>query len=176
MIFLEVVREELERGRGNLLDMGCGSGLTTLIALKCGWEVVSVDREPRSLELMRKNLFMNKFSSRILVSDLFDGIPGSYREYFDLATFNPPYLSHTEDPISLREGLALIGGDVGWEVLKRFIKGSEEFMKSGGMVIFLAMIDWNITDMFDARKFNLMDIRRSDIQGEKFEIVKLERV
>ena len=176
LIFIRFVREELERDRGTLLDMGCGSGLITLFANRIGWNVISVDREPRSLILVRKNLSLNRCTSRPLVSDLFDGIPRGYMNEFDLATFNPPYLGYTGDPISLRDGLALFGGDGGWEILGRFINGSDRFMKSGGILMFLAMADWDITDLFDVKKFSLIDKRGVDIQGERFEIVKLERI
>jgi methylase of polypeptide subunit release factors len=53
-----------------IIDMGCGTGLLTLAALSRGCEVISIDREPRSLMVTRINSNINGLDPVLYLSDL----------------------------------------------------------------------------------------------------------
>ena len=175
LFLLGSVKRLLEKDDGRIMDMGCGVGLITLFASSLGWEVISVDREPLALENLRSNLAMNKLSSDLYLSDLFEGIPRKYEGSFDTISFNPPYLPHENIPIDRRADMALVGGENGHEVAEKFIRASSDFLKVGGRVIMLAYSSWvkkidigSIGSMIPNVKF-----KEKEIDGERFMIMEL---
>src|SRR3989338_8693399 len=72
-----------------LLDMGCGSGLLSIVANRVGASVTSCDINPEAVEATIQNAERNNASLRVLHSNLFSSIPDS--EKFDIIVFNPPY-------------------------------------------------------------------------------------
>ncbi|MFO8050531.1 MAG: methyltransferase [Thermoplasmatota archaeon] len=176
LYFLSKVAPHFENRTGNVLDMGTGTGLITLLAGSRGWEVLSVDREPRALMNLRENLRMNGLRSRLILSDLFGGIPRGFQDHFDIITFNPPYLTDAGVGLSGRERLAIIGGTEGWEVMKKFLSGSRSFLKKGGSLLLLLSASWNINDLIGNAPLEIVEIDEKDIQGEKFTAVELSRI
>lgn len=122
---------------GSLLDMGCGTGLLSLISASRGWETHSCDREPEALWLTRENLCKNGKMAIFHLSDLFSGIPRGYLSHFDLITFNPPYLSDIPTTADPRFELALNGGSMGLSVAISFLGASWRFLSERGKVIML---------------------------------------
>ncbi|HIE33458.1 MAG TPA: methyltransferase domain-containing protein [Thermodesulfobacteriaceae bacterium] len=53
-----------------VLDLGCGSGLLTLLAAKLGAMVTAVDRNPLCVALTKKNLEINGLSAEVLEEDV----------------------------------------------------------------------------------------------------------
>jgi ribosomal protein L11 methyltransferase len=50
----------LERERGSVLDLGCGSGVLSVAAAKLGFgPIVAIDREPAAVEAARRNAAAN---------------------------------------------------------------------------------------------------------------------
>lgn len=74
--------------KGRVLDLGCGWGPAGafLKRLNPEIELVMSDVNPRAVELARGNLALNGVEARVLLSDGFEGLDGSY----DAIVTNPP--------------------------------------------------------------------------------------
>jgi HemK-related putative methylase len=175
LLLIRSVQEHLTERKGTIMDMGCGVGLISLMSNKKGWDTISVDREPIALMNARKNHFLNDFKPQLFLSDLFEGIPRSYLRSFDLITFNPPYLSSSISQLDRRSELALIGGEHGLEVVKKFLMGSSMFLKDQGKVLLLGYEKWSgmINGSGLDPNLKISTSMGKDIDGERFVIYTL---
>jgi methylase of polypeptide subunit release factors len=159
------------------MDMGSGVGLISLLSCYRDWGTLSVDREPLALKNLRKNLVLNGFNAKLLLSDLFEGIPRSFLGSFDLITFNPPYLGDLSDHNDRRTDLPLVGGAYGFEVSEKFLRGSVDFLKPDGRIILLGYEKW--IDLMDISSTDLVMERSEmisrDIDGERFSVFNFKR-
>jgi HemK-related putative methylase len=175
LLLVKAVNEYLIEGKGMIMDMGCGVGLISLLSYKNGWKAISVDREPNALRNTRKNHMLNDFKPQLFLSDLFEGIPRSFLGSFDLITFNPPYLSASVFQFDRRSDLALVGGEQGSEVVKRFLMGSSKFLKDQGGILLLGYEEWSemIIRFASDLKLRVSCNIDKDIDGERFVIFTL---
>lgn len=108
-----------------VLDMGSGSGIQALGALKSGAKsVLCADIDSQSIrELKKKGL-------KTIRSDLFSNINGK----FDLIVFNPPYLPEDkrEDEESRK---ATTGGKKGDEIILRFLLKAKDYLETDGIIL-----------------------------------------
>src|SRR6187401_1733207 len=72
----------------SFLELGCGSGLVSIVAAKAGANVISSDLSLRALENTKRNANLNNVFLKIVYSDLFDSID---KTQFDWIVINPPY-------------------------------------------------------------------------------------
>jgi release factor glutamine methyltransferase len=72
----------------SFLELGCGSGLVSIVAAKAGAAVTSSDLSLRALENTKHNANLNNVFLKIVYSDLFDSID---KTQFDWIVINPPY-------------------------------------------------------------------------------------
>ena len=71
-----------------VLDLGCGSGVTTVFAAEIAKEVVASDISPAAIGNARKNCQAHNLANVVLLeSDMFEAIEGR----FDLIITHPPY-------------------------------------------------------------------------------------
>ncbi|NHN27433.1 methyltransferase [Flavobacterium jejuense] len=70
------------------LELGCGSGIISLLASKKGAKVLASDINEIALEFLNKNATKNNLSVITIQSDLFDSIENLN---FDYILINPPY-------------------------------------------------------------------------------------
>ena len=75
-----------------LLELGCGTGLISVIAAKSGAHVVASDLSLLAVENTKHNASQNRVSINIIHSDLFDGIE---KMTFDWIIVNPPYYARS---------------------------------------------------------------------------------
>lgn len=128
-----------------ILDLCCGSGC---IACALGHELpatrlTAVDISARALEVCRKNLALNRLSSRVLTmqADAAASAPLGLGK-FDMIVSNPPYIASTEiltlDPaVRDYEPLwALDGGPDGLRFYKSIIKYWKAVLRPGGWLLF----------------------------------------
>jgi release factor glutamine methyltransferase len=122
---------EKRTGAARIMDMGTGSGAVGLIiSKKTGRPVLCVDISPEALDVARRNARLLGVSDKTpcLCSDLFEGIREGER--FDLILANLPYIgaeewrSLTVDVRAFEPRSALVGGNHGTEVYKRFISAA----------------------------------------------------
>lgn len=117
---------------GRVLDMGVGSGIQALTAIKVPSvrEVMAVDINPAAVEALQKEIEKQKLRKiKAVQGDLFEEVGGS----FNVIIFNPPYLPQDKGI----EDLALYGGKKGWEISERFFKNVSHHLFPDGMVLFL---------------------------------------
>lgn len=124
--------------RGNILEMGCGSGLASLSSAKVHPEnfVLGVDVSLSAVRCAQSNADRNRISNALfLVSDMFSKV-GAQR--FDAIMFNPPYLP-TEKGERLQDPLnkAFDGGEDGRQVLNKFLSEFDPFLKPGGTLLLI---------------------------------------
>jgi len=113
----------------SFLDMGCGTGILGIHAAKLGAEVVAADVNPHAVECTKRNAHANDVKIRVVESDLFSRVPG----YFDVISFNPPYLPGKETSTSWIER-AWSGGEEGSEVAIRFLDQAWMHLNPGGSI------------------------------------------
>jgi HemK-related putative methylase len=116
----------------DFLEVGCGAGLITLKVAEQARSVVSVDVSLEAVRNTRENLRRNGLDQKCAVfqSDLLAAFGNASK--FSLIVFNPPYLP--QDDMSTNLDHALIGGQTGAEVTRKFILQSAKRLTKGGRV------------------------------------------
>jgi release factor glutamine methyltransferase len=115
-LLARAVHQTLRPGQ-RFLEVGCGAGLVSLVAARCGAEVVATDLNPHAVGLVQHNARQNGVAVRAVQTDLLGGVAGP----FDVVAFNPPYLPTT--PAEYVPGplnLAFDGGPDGNATVLRF--------------------------------------------------------
>jgi ribosomal protein L11 methyltransferase len=71
LILLEETLEEMKKkGLVSVLDVGTGSGILGIVAVKLGVEkVVGIDLDPRAVEIARNNAYLNQVTARMETSE-----------------------------------------------------------------------------------------------------------
>lgn len=114
------------------VDMGCGSGIQSLMALQKGAASVTlVDRNPEALVVAKENI-VQAFPHAIVhtfESFLFEKVPTGF---FDVIAFNPPYLPSEET-----DDIRVDGGKKGREVLDQFLNALPNRLAPNGMAAIL---------------------------------------
>ena len=102
--------------RGNVLDMGTGSGIQARAAAEKATTVVAVDINQDAIDACKKD------SGKIIFlrSDLFSALEG---KIFDTIIFNAPYLP---DDDSYKNG---------YEMIERFLRGAKRFLARDGLIL-----------------------------------------
>ena len=125
-----------EFAKGRVLDMGTGSGILAITALKSPntRTVLAVDINENALKKLEEKKKEEKLTKlSIQKSDLFSNID----EKFDTIIFNPPYLPQdiiAGEPI---KDDALYGGKQGWELLEKFIQNLGNHLAKNGIALVL---------------------------------------
>jgi release factor glutamine methyltransferase len=120
-----------------VLEIGCGSGILSLIAARKGARVTAVDVNPRAVECTSNNALTNHLEGNLQAyqSDLFDGLPANCS--FDYVLWSPPFFP--KDPTD-NGGKAWNAG-AGYEVIRRFAESAAAFLREGGCILFLLSSD-----------------------------------
>jgi len=117
--------------RGDVLDMGTGSGVQAVAAaLKADvLTVTAVDLNPAAImEAERRGRDAGVIGKmRFIQSDLFAGVEGS----FDWIVFNAPYLPSEGQP----DEASWAGGDKGSEIIVRFLEEASSRLREGGGIL-----------------------------------------
>ncbi len=115
--------------RGDVLDVGTGSGIQAIAAAPYCKSVLAVDINDQALIFARgeagelKNISFKK-------SDLFSKVKGK----FDVIVFNPPYLPYDErEPEEIRAYTT--GGKEGCELLIKFLEQANDYLKTDGEIL-----------------------------------------
>lgn len=131
---------------GNVLEIGCGCGIASLVISKTADLVTGVDINPEAVICAKANAEHNKITNADFIkSDLFSNIE---KTAFDAILFNPPYLP-TKKEERLRGSLnyAFDGGDDGRATIDRFLKEFNDYLKPQGMLLLVqsTLNDYNKT-------------------------------
>lgn len=116
--------------KGDVLDMGTGSGIQAITAAKSRKvkKVLAVDINKKALAYAKKE---NKHTKiKYAHSDLFNHIK---KKKFDTIIFNPPYLPND----SRVKDIALDGGVKGYELTEKFLSKAGNFLTDTGSILLL---------------------------------------
>ena len=109
---------------GKVLDMGTGSGIQALAAMKKTKDVLAVDVDDYSV------IYAKGKGVNAIQSDLFENVDGK----FDLIIFNPPYLP--KDINENKEVARLVsGGREGKELIEEFLSKVKGYLNKDGKIL-----------------------------------------
>lgn len=115
-----------------ILEIGSGTGVITVELLQRVRRVVSVDIDlsavRNTMENIRKRGLVH--AGTVVQSDLITAISPSTK--FSVIVFNPPYLPRDENSTTLDQ--ALVGGEIGNEVILRFLDQASRHLKRSGRI------------------------------------------
>ena len=144
---------------GRVLDLGTGSGIQALTAVKRKdvREIVAVDINEKAIKELKTEISQKKIRKiTIKKSDLFSNV----QDKFDTIIFNPPYLPQDkgiEDP-------ALYGGKHGWEISEKFFSEVNQFLVANGKILFLFSSLTNKQKIEEIISQNLLEFKELEKQ------------
>ena len=149
--------------KGDVLDMGTGSGILSIVASNEGTSLLGVDVNPLAVENARFNSELNGSGCEFTESDLFTELESK----FDLIMFNPPYLPTAEgEDVMGQINKAWDGGSNGREVIDRFLADAPDFLAPKGAILTLASSLSGIKETVEA-------LRKKGLKAEVLEEVPM---
>jgi len=150
--------------KGNVLDVGTGSGIQAETAAEKGCRVVALDKDPEVIRVLTDKKANNNRIT-FIESDLFR-IPNKKNlTTFDTVIFNPPYLPSDQknpDP-------ALDGGKKGYEILETFLNQVSQYLKSNGLILIVFSSLSNKEKIDELVKANLLEAKELESKKIAFE-------
>jgi len=149
------------------LDIGCGSGLLSIIMAKSGANVTCTDINPNAIKVTEKNVIENNVKVSAFISDLFENVNGE----FDLIVFNPPYLPQEIGEI---KEITYSGGETGIKTIKKFIENVEKYLEDGGGILLLISTltgEKEILKIFEKNGFKSKILAREKVPWEELIII-----
>lgn len=149
---------------GRVLDVGTGSGIQALTALKNhnAVEVIATDINQKAVDNLNEKIKQNKLRRiRAIQSNLFENVSGE----FNTIIFNPPYLPQDKGI----EDQAIYGGRKGWEISERFFKKVSRYLAPDGKILFLFSNLTNKNKIEELIQNNLLKFKELDHQKHSFE-------
>ena len=86
-VFARFLKSQALNGK-SLLEIGCGSGLLSLVAAKAGAHVTAVDINPAAIACARANARNNHLDVEVIHSDVFQSLK---QHAYDILIINPPF-------------------------------------------------------------------------------------
>lgn len=157
------------------LDMGCGSGVTGVMAADLGAKVLSVDVNPDAVANAHENSIRLGVSENMTVieSDVFSEVPKG--SVFDLVYWNIPF--HGTESTQLTSLQRAIF-DPGYQSLRKFVSGIKEHTQPGSVVLVGTSETLGnnnlVHDLFLEEGINLKEVARTIEDPEAENKVSLE--
>lgn len=134
-----------------VLEVGCGSGLISILAARKGALVTSIDINPAAVRATADNAAINGISLQAYESDLFSNVIG---QTFDILVINPPYFK--KNP-STPAAAAWYAGE-SYQYFEKLFAGIGRHIKSDSLVLMVASEDVDtdlIRQIADKNNFTL---------------------
>jgi methylase of polypeptide subunit release factors len=142
---------ELPVARGKrVLDLGCGAGLYTALAVKAGCSVLATDVDAHALTVTHENLLRNGLAVehvRFGLGDLFEATPPDFK--CDLIIANLPQTPCADDlPMHANFRAAKWAGIDGLRYVRRLFESFASHLYEGGglMMLQIGWLDWHHID------------------------------
>ncbi len=150
----------------SLLELGCGSGLLSIIATQNGAVVTATDLSQRAIDNTTFNAKQNQVPIEIIYSDMFDRIE---RRPFDWIVINPPYYARS---VKTEEELAWHCGEE-FEYFKKLFWTLKDYMHSTTQVIMVLTVGCELDKIFEIAKihqfqFELLQEKNVLFDGKDF--------
>lgn len=124
---LEFLEQQQLKGK-RLLELGCGSGLISIVSAKRGANVTASDISAGAIDNTRRNVAKNKVAVSVIHSDLFNSIP---KQTFDVIVINPPY--YAKDPVNDAQYAWYCGKD--FEYFRKLFGSIASYIDKSSLVI-----------------------------------------
>lgn len=154
------------------MELGCGSGLISMVATEKGAHVTATDINPIAVAFLKKNCLYNELEMEVLQSDLFNDLPG---KQYDIIAINPPY--YKKKPVTLQDH-AWFCGEKG-RYFERLFDSLAAYMH-GGTEVLMVLFDGCDMHMIEgfaaANSFALTCVQTKQNMLEKNFIYKIEKI
>lgn len=117
-----------------VLEVGCGSGLISILAARKGALVTSIDINPAAVRATADNAVINGVTIHAYESDLFSNVVG---QTFDILVINPPYFK--KNP-STPAAAAWYAGE-SYQYFEKLFAGIDRHIKNNSLVLMVASED-----------------------------------
>lgn len=121
----------------SFLELGCGTGLISIVAAKKGARVIACDLNLKAVENCKLNAMANATDIQVYHSDLFQKLPN---QKFDWVVINPPYYARSPEN---DEELAWYCGE-NFEFFHKLFAALDPFIHAQTMVIMVLTIQLDI--------------------------------
>jgi release factor glutamine methyltransferase len=148
-ILIDKIKSKIDKNtKAHIIDIGCGSGIIPIVLAKYfnNAKITAVDISKKSLKVAKQNAISLNVENKItfIESNLLDKV----KDNIDIIISNPPYIKNNEKLKSnvkdYEPHLALFGGTLGYEILKRII---EEFFLRKCKYLFCEMACYQKQDI-----------------------------
>ena len=144
--------------RKKVLDMGCGSGIISIVTASRGGIVCAIDINSEAVKTTMQNAGENQLNESIATfqGDLFTPLPPEAK--FDYILFNPPF--YPSEPKSTTEQAWKGGND--YRVITEFIDNSSTYLSNEGKILILLSSDMDIPrilERFVLRKYGTVRVQ-----------------
>ena len=153
----------------SFLELGCGSGIISLLASKKGATVTATDINEIALKQLQVSSLENNLELSIVNSDLFDAIP---EMDFDYIIINPPY--YPRNPRNIAEQAWYCGED--FEYFQKLFEQLPTYLNSGVTAIMILSEDCEIDKIQAIAKSFSLNFNCFKIQKSFFEISYLFQI
>ena len=170
-LLLEFIAPLSLKGK-TFLELGCGSGIISILAARNGAQVTATDINPIAISALVKNAASNHVVIDILSSDLFENLMD---KSFDYIIINPPY--YPKNPISIAEKAWFCGEQ--FDYFEQLFFQLPHFKTSDNNIIMILSEDCDLQKIKTIALNNKMAFKvllAKKVAGEKnyiFEIDKL---
>ena len=161
--------ETLDLNGKTFLELGCGSGIISLVAAKKDALVTATDINENALNQLEKSAIKNGLNLQIVKSDLFKNITESH---FDYIFINPPY--YPKEPNSIEESAWFCG-----ENFDYFVKLFQQlpiFVESNSNIVIILSKDCNIEKIQTIAQNNHLDLNLFNTEKSFWETNHLFRI
>lgn len=156
--------------KGDVLDMGTGSGILAVEASKYADTVIGVDINKNAVKIAKKNK-----SIKSIYSDLFSYFKENPKK-FDLIIFNPPYLSEDKDePEDIKQ--MTTGGEEGYEIIEKFLSQAKNYLKKDGKILLLFSSLTNkdkVNGIIIKNNFNFKELEKQELHLERLYVYMIK--
>jgi len=120
-----------------LLELGCGSGIISLLAARQGANVTASDINPSALDGLKASSLKNNLNITILYSDLFENLTDTC---FDYIIINPPY--YPKKASNIKEQAWFCGEN--FEYFEKLFLQLPNYIKPDNQILMILSEDCNI--------------------------------
>lgn len=169
-ILLDFIKT-LDLKEKTFLELGCGSGIISLLASKKGAKVFSSDISQTAIEFLDNNATKNNLLVRTIFSDLLESIPNTT---FDYIIINPPY--YPKKPKNIKE-MAWFCGEH-FEYFEKLFQQLPDFLNTENNCYMILSEDCKIDiikDIATKNKLSLKSIAQKTVIKEINFIFKIEK-
>ena len=158
-----------------VLDIGCGSGILSLVAASSGARVTSIDINPSAVAATKDNAQLNNLSEQISAreGDLFDSLD-LHEGSFDFIISNPPY--YPGEPLTMSER-AFKGGSKK-DFMSRLASGLDRILHPQGSLLVVLSSDVDAERLlgpFEGIGFSVRTLEIKKLTFETLAIIQIHR-